>query len=97
MSNVASFSMSVIGKGDEEGLRHVEKDVLIPKKMKAKAMKLCRDYVKGKLCLLSRQSQRHIMFVKMFAEFEDCVRGRTVSAAWHCQKESKKMQECFAK
>lgn len=40
--------MSVIGKGDEEGLRHVEKDVLIPKKMKAKAMKLCHDTVKGK-------------------------------------------------
>jgi hypothetical protein len=39
--------MSVIGKGDEEGLRHVEKDVLIPKKMKAKAMKLCHDTVKG--------------------------------------------------
>lgn len=43
--------MSVIGKGDEEGLRHVEKDVLIPKKMKAKAMKLCQDYVKGKYSL----------------------------------------------
>ena len=40
--------MSVISQGDEEGLRHVEKDVLIPKKMKAKAMKLCQDYVKGK-------------------------------------------------
>lgn len=39
--------MSVIGKGDEEGLRHVEKDVLIPKKMKAKAMKLCEKHVKG--------------------------------------------------
>lgn len=43
--------MSVIGKGDEEGLRHVEKDVLIPKKMKAKAMKLCQDYVKGKIII----------------------------------------------
>ena len=39
--------MSVLGKGDEEGLRHVERDVLIPKKMKAKAMKLCEKYVKG--------------------------------------------------
>lgn len=39
--------MSVIGKGDEEGLRHVEKDVVIPKKMKAKAMKLCEKHVKG--------------------------------------------------
>lgn len=38
---------SVVGKGDEEGLRHVEKDVLIPKKMKAKAMKLCEKSVKG--------------------------------------------------
>lgn len=42
--------MSVLGKGDEEGLRHVEKDVLIPKKMKAKAMKLCERYVKGIKC-----------------------------------------------
>ena len=39
--------MSVIGKGDKDDLRHVEKDVLIPKKMKAKAMKLCHEYVKG--------------------------------------------------
>ena len=44
--------MSVIGKGDEEGLRHVEKDVLIPKKMKAKVMKLCHDTVKGKKIIL---------------------------------------------
>ena len=41
--------MSVLGKGDVDGLRHVEKDVLIPKKMKAKAMILCADYVKGEL------------------------------------------------
>ena len=43
----ASLRMSVLGKGDEEGLRNVEKDVLIPKKMKAKAMKLCEEFVKG--------------------------------------------------
>ena len=30
-----------------EHLRHVEEDVLIPKKMRAKAMVLCADYVKG--------------------------------------------------
>ena len=84
--------MSVIGKGDEEGLRHVEKDVLIPKKMKAKAMKLCHDTVKGIKIIL-----QNLLKLCIFAEFEDCVRGRTVSAAWHCQKESKKMQECFAK
>lgn len=31
----------------ESHLRHVEVDVLIPKKMRAKAMELCADYVKG--------------------------------------------------
>ncbi len=35
---------------DSQTLRHVEKDVLIPKKMRAKAMVLCQDLVKGTLC-----------------------------------------------
>lgn len=39
---------SVVGKGDKDGLRKVEKDVLITKKMKLKAMDLCGDFVKGK-------------------------------------------------
>ena len=30
-----------------DGLRHVEKDVLITKKMRGKAMELCAGYVKG--------------------------------------------------
>jgi len=47
MSLVLSSAMSVLGAGDSEGLRHVERDVLIPKKMREKAMKLCADYVKG--------------------------------------------------
>ena len=38
---------SVIGKGDNEGLRKVEKDVLITKKVREKAMELCNDLVKG--------------------------------------------------
>ena len=37
----------IIGKGDEEGLRKVEKDVLIMKKVKEKAFVLCNDLVKG--------------------------------------------------
>jgi len=66
--------MSVLGAGDSEGLRHVERDVLIPKKMREKAMKLCADYVK---------------------EFEDCVRGRTVSMVWACREPNKHMKECL--
>lgn len=61
---------------EDERLRHVEKDVLIPKKMRAKAMVLCADLVK---------------------EFEDCVRGRTVSVVWACSKENKRMKECLTK
>lgn len=38
---------SFVGKGDEEGLRKVEKDVLITKKMKYKAMDLCSGIIKG--------------------------------------------------
>lgn len=34
-----------LGEGDE--LRHVERDVIIPKIMKARAMKLCSEYVQG--------------------------------------------------
>lgn len=37
----------IIGRGDEEGLRKVEKDVLIMKKVKARGFELCRDVVKG--------------------------------------------------
>ncbi|XP_064383132.1 COX assembly mitochondrial protein homolog [Halichondria panicea] len=71
----ASSSMGAQGKASQS-LRHVEKDVLIPKKMRAKAMVLCQDLVK---------------------EFEDCIRGRTVSAVWHCRKENSNMQNCVAK
>ena len=47
----SSSPSSVLGahSKDSEGLRHVEKDVLIPKKMRAKAMVLCQDLVKGEL------------------------------------------------
>ncbi len=38
--------MGAQGKASQS-LRHVEKDVLIPKKMRAKAMVLCQDLVKG--------------------------------------------------
>ena len=31
------------------------------------------------------------------ADFEDCVRGRTVSVVWKCRKENKAMQECLRK
>ncbi len=41
------MSRGIVGKGDSEGLRKVEKDVLISKKMKEKAMNLCGSYVKG--------------------------------------------------
>ena len=40
-------AMSVLSAGGDTELRHVEKDVLIPKKMREKAMLLCADYVKG--------------------------------------------------
>lgn len=42
------YMASIVGKGDSEGLRKVEKDVLITKKVKHKAMELCNDLVKGK-------------------------------------------------
>ncbi len=45
----ASSSVGAHSK-DSQTLRHVEKDVLIPKKMRAKAMVLCQDLVKGTLC-----------------------------------------------
>ena len=28
--------------------------------------------------------------------FEDCIRGRTVSAVWHCRQENAKMKNCLA-
>ena len=34
-------------RSDSQELRHVEKDVLIPKRMKEKAMIICSEYVKG--------------------------------------------------
>ena len=40
--------MSIIPPEDHNPeLRHVEKDVLIPKRMKEKAMVICSEYVKG--------------------------------------------------
>lgn len=44
---------SFVGKGDEEGLRKVEKDVLITKKVKYKAMDLCSDIIKGIFTVLA--------------------------------------------
>ena len=41
------MTSSFVSKGDEQGLRKVEKDVLITKKMKYKAMDLCSDIIQG--------------------------------------------------
>lgn len=35
---------------EQQRLRHVETDVLIPKIMREKAKDLCKDYVKGACC-----------------------------------------------
>lgn len=43
----SSVGIVKVGKGDE--LRHVERDVIIPKIMKQRAMKLCNEYVQGLL------------------------------------------------
>ena len=45
MAAPSSGGIVKIGKGEE--LRHVERDVIIPKIMKEHAMKLCSEYVKG--------------------------------------------------
>lgn len=66
---------SDLQRGDSEGLRHVEKDVLISKKMRSKAMVLCADHVR---------------------EFEECMRGRTVTAVWVCRRQNATMKECLA-
>ena len=36
------------------------------------------------------------MYTCVCAEFEDCVRGRTVSMVWKCRKENSRMKECLA-
>lgn len=81
---------SMIGQGDSEGLRRVEKDVLITKKVKDKAMKLCGDFVKGIMHIYV-----HVWYPFVRAEFENCVRGRTVSAAWKCREPNRKMKDCL--
>lgn len=53
------MSTKIVGTGDSEGLRRVEKDVLISKKMKEKAMELCSSYVKGNSLIL-RLSHSHV-------------------------------------
>ena len=51
--------MSVLSTGgDTEELRHVEKDVLIPKKMREKALLLCADYVKGQSSSVIRRIRK---------------------------------------
>ena len=30
-----------------------------------------------------------------YAEFEECIRGRTVSMVWACQESNKRMKECL--
>ncbi len=37
----------IVSKGDEEGLRKVEKDVVIMKRVKEKGFEICADVVKG--------------------------------------------------
>ena len=38
----------IVKVGDGDDLRKVEKDVLVPKIMKQRAMERCSEYVKGK-------------------------------------------------
>ena len=120
--------MSVLSAGGNTELRHVEKDVLIPKKMREKAMLLCADYVKGQSPSernTSLQTNSYLLFLLplfvyppslssflhfssfsppafsppppllSYAEFEECIRGRTVSMVWACQESNKRMKECL--
>ena len=50
--------MSVLSAGGDSELRHVEKDVLIPKKMREKALLLCADYVKGQSSSVVRRIKK---------------------------------------
>jgi len=50
--------MSVLSAGGDSELRHVEKDVLIPKKMREKALLLCADYVKGQSSSIVRRIKK---------------------------------------
>ena len=34
-------------------------------------------------------------FLLSCAEFEECIRGRTVSMVWACQEPNKRMKECL--
>ena len=47
-----------VGTGDREGLRKVEKDVVIRKKVKNKAFGMCADLVKG--------AQRYFVNAQLF-------------------------------
>ena len=84
-------STTMVGTRDSEGLRRVEKDVLISKKVKEKAMKLCGNYVQG----TTRPTPSLELKMSRCTDFEDCIRGRTVSAAWKCRDQNSAMQKCL--
>lgn len=44
---ILTFALLCSAVSEEAHLRHVEKDVLIPKKMREKAKELCADKVEG--------------------------------------------------
>ena len=96
-SNDVSSKISPWARGDH--LRNVEKEVLIPKIVREKAMVNCDDLVKGTFSLFKRT---HILinFTATFrysalSAFSQCAKKRTVSVVWACRKENQAMKDCL--
>ncbi|XP_048366640.1 COX assembly mitochondrial protein homolog isoform X2 [Sphaerodactylus townsendi] len=88
------------GRGDELQLRHVEKDVLIPKMMRDKARELCSDKVQAftKCC----QDSGFLMVVKCREEntaLKECLTAHYTNPAFYeeCKTEYLKQREEYRK
>jgi len=59
----------IIGRGDEEGLRKVEKDVLIMKKVKKRGFETCSKEVKGSILFpASTEKNSYVIDIYFFTK-----------------------------
>ncbi|XP_067609660.1 COX assembly mitochondrial protein homolog isoform X2 [Pseudorca crassidens] len=77
----------------EQHLRHVEKDVLIPKIMREKARERCSEQVQGWIGLNSFQKPYY--WYHGLKDFTKCCKDSGILMVVKCRKENSALKECL--
>nr|XP_034984651.1 COX assembly mitochondrial protein homolog isoform X1 [Zootoca vivipara] len=95
---------SAPGAAEEPQLRHVEKDVLIPKMMREKARELCSDKVQGESEIHQNTKSNHLCDLNLIIfqavtgavniAFTKCCQESGILMVVKCREENAALKEC---